>query len=808
MENINPIKLSGELSSCGGGINSSKAEILIVEDEAFIALQLKKQLESIGYNVAYMAASGEDAVLMAHQSNPDLVLMDITLSGEISGIEAVKQIRSVRNIPVIYLTAHSNEETLKQAKDTEPYGYLIKPVGSKELHNAIEIALIKHRTEMQLKSAVLKAREEEAKTRAIIAGIGDGVILQDTNYKIIYENQIQKDVSGEHIGEYCYEVHAGRTSICEGCPVEMSFRDGKIHKSERKIAAEKGTVYYEVTSSPLRDTSGEIIAAVKVIRDITSRKNTEDELLKHREKLSRLVEEKTTDLTSAIDLLKNEIMERRRTEDALRESERRYRELFNYINSGITIYEAVENGEDFVIKEFNPAGETIDKIRKEEIIGEKVTVVFPGVKEAGLFDVFQRVWKTGITEHHAVWFYDDRRISGWRDNHIYRLSNGELISVYNDITEQVVSAKRESALLSQLKTIFENFPVGILYLDDEYRIISTNKFFNDFTGFGDGELPGKKCYEAIGEYADDQAKKGSEKVCSFCRKEECTAIKKPVTMERPVKDKFIRVTTIPELDEKGNIYRFMEIVEDITDRKRAEAEAVRASHLAALGELAAGVAHEINNPINGIINYTQILLNKSIDGSRDREIMERIIKEGDRIANIVRNLLSFSRDSKGDRTPANIADIISETLGLIEVQLKKDGIMLIVDVPRTLPAVLVQPQQIEQVFLNIISNARYALNTKYLGTHENKILRITVKTSSDIPMSCIQIVFHDRGTGIEPEIINKVMNPFFSTKPGSAGTGLGLSISHGIISNHGGKLVINSVKDEFTEVNIELPVRY
>ncbi|MBI5664685.1 MAG: response regulator [Nitrospirae bacterium] len=808
MDEINLMKSSSQLSSREDENSFFKANVLIVEDEAIIAIELQKHLESMGYRVTSKAASGEDAVLMAREENPDLVLMDITLSGKISGIEAARQIRTSRNIPVIYLTAHSNEETLKQATQTEPYGYLIKPVGDKELHTAIEIALIKHRTEKQLRSAVSKAQEEEAKTKAIIAGIGDGIILQDTDYKIIYENQIQKDLSGSHLGDYCYKAYTGRNTICESCPVEMSFSDGQIHKGERSLATSKGTRHYELTSSPIRDTAGKIIAAVKVLRDITERKLIEEELLKHREKLTLLVEDRTSELTSAVDLLKNEIMERRKTEDALRESERRYRELFNYMSSGITVYESLENGDDFIIKDFNHAGEAIDKIRKQDIIGERLTKVFPGVKESGLFEVFKRVWRTGETEHHAIWYYDDKRISGWRDNHIYRLSTGELISVYNDITDQVISAERESALLRQLKTIFENFPVGIVYLDDKFRIISSNKFFDDFAGFREGELNGKICYEAVGEYADDPARKGTDKICSFCRKAECAGSKKPVTMERPIKDKFIRVTTIPELNEKGNIHRFMEIVEDITDRKRAEAEAVRASHLAALGELAAGVAHEINNPINGIINYTQILLNSGTEGNREHDIARRIIKEGDRIANIVRSLLSFARDNTGDRVPANIADIISETLGLIEIQLKKDGIRLVLDMPRTLPAVFVQPQQIEQVFLNIISNARYALNSKYDGTHDDKILGIFGQESKNGPRPCIQVVFHDRGPGIRPDILDKIMNPFFSTKPGGIGTGLGLSISHGIISDHGGRLLIDSVEGKFAKVTVELPVRH
>ena len=126
--------------------------------------------------------------------------------------------------------------------------------------------------------------------------------------------------------------------------------------------------------------------------------------------------------------------------------------------------------------------------------------------------------------------------------------------------------------LRELKSIFENIPFGIVYLDSEFRIVSSNKFFNDFAGFKEGELNGELCYEIVGEYSDDPTKKGLEKICSFCKKTECFKNKRLTVMERSLGDKIIIVTTIPELNEKGEICGFMEIVEDITERRRAEAE--------------------------------------------------------------------------------------------------------------------------------------------------------------------------------------------------------------------------------------------
>ncbi len=247
--------------------------------------------------------------------------------------------------------------------------------------------------------------------------------------------------------------------------------------------------------------------------------------------------------------------------------------------------------------------------------------------------------------------------------------------------------------------------------------------------------------------------------------------------------------------------------DEITDRRMAEAETIRTGQLAALGELAAGVAHEINNPINGIINYAQLLLNKSMPGSREQDIAARIIKESDRIAHIVRSLLSFAREGKEEKHPVSIQEIITDTLSLTETQLKKDGIKLEIDIPVNLPRIIAQPQQLEQVFLNIISNSRYALNQKYPGEHKNKILEIRCKERMISKKPYARISFNDRGTGIPEDILDKVMNPFYSTKPSNIGTGLGLSISHSIIKNHAGKLIIDSIEGKFTKVIIELPVK-
>jgi len=245
---------------------------------------------------------------------------------------------------------------------------------------------------------------------------------------------------------------------------------------------------------------------------------------------------------------------------------------------------------------------------------------------------------------------------------------------------------------------------------------------------------------------------------------------------------------------------------DITARKASVATAIRSEHLAALGEMAAGVAHEINNPINGIINYAQMMVNQTGPGDQLNDISRRIIGEGDRIAAIVASLLSFSRREAENRCPVSIKELLEEALTLTGSQLRKDGIALYVNIDHELLPVSARAQEIEQVFLNIINNSRYALNEKFKQTNESKILEIDVNMVADNGNPFIQAKFTDRGSGIPPHVIDKVMNPFFSTKPKGKGTGLGLSISHRIVENHGGKLKIESQQGEFTRVTLELPV--
>lgn len=258
-------------------------------------------------------------------------------------------------------------------------------------------------------------------------------------------------------------------------------------------------------------------------------------------------------------------------------------------------------------------------------------------------------------------------------------------------------------------------------------------------------------------------------------------------------------------DADGEINGLVCVGQDIT----VQAETMRAGHLASLGELAAGVAHEINNPMNSIINLAQLLLDEQQTEGHEAsgELLERIIKEGDRVSMIVRSLLSFARDEElKERHLAAIDDIIRETLTLTEIQLKKDGILIEWQVQQELPRIEGHFQQLQQVILNILNNARYALNQKFTGRHPAKRLCLTLEQRTLENRAWVSFECVDFGAGIPEDILGKVKNPFFSTKPAGSGTGLGLTISHGIVTDHGGKLMLESSFGEYTKVTLLLPV--
>ena len=259
----------------------SKAKILIVEDESLVALNIENRLLDLGYEIADVVATGEEAIAAATASQPDLVLMDVKLTGEIDGIQAAEAIRDRCNIPVIYLTAYGDEETLQRAKVTEPYGYIIKPFDAKELCSNVEISLYKHRRDAEIKS-----REQWCSTT--LRSIGDGVITTDKDGAIDFMNPVAEKLTGWHqseaLGKSLSQVfriidentggwaeNSAEKALETGDKVALGNHIILIAKDGRKIPIDD-------SAAPIKDEKGNVTGAVLVFHDIIERKQAEWEL--------------------------------------------------------------------------------------------------------------------------------------------------------------------------------------------------------------------------------------------------------------------------------------------------------------------------------------------------------------------------------------------------------------------------------------------------------------------------------------------------------------------------------------------------
>lgn len=228
--------------------------------------------------------------------------------------------------------------------------------------------------------------------------------------------------------------------------------------------------------------------------------------------------------------------------------------------------------------------------------------------------------------------------------------------------------------------------------------------------------------------------------------------------------------------------------------------------LEAIGTLAGGVAHEINNPLNGIMNYAQLIYDEAGADSDLGGYAEEIIQETERISNIVKNLLQFSRSEKQHFSLARTEDIILQTTSILKASFLKDHIDIEVSCDLNMPDIRCNSQQLRQVFLNLVTNARDALNEKYTGYDPAKILKVNCSSFKKDNKEWIRIIVEDSGNGIPEDIRGKIFEPFFSTKPKELGTGLGLAISYGIVQDHNGDIILETEEGKYTRFIVELPV--
>jgi PAS domain S-box-containing protein len=347
---------------------------------------------------------------------------------------------------------------------------------------------------------------------------------------------------------------------------------------------------------------------------------------------------------------------------------------------------------------------------------------------------------------------------------------------------------------SEWRTTFDSITDWVSIHDKDHKIKRVNTMCAKGFGLRPEEMIAKTCYEVY---------HGTDRPVKNCPHRRTMASGRPAIEEfyLPSKGVYLEITTSPVFDENNQIISTVHVGRDITERKKMEEQLIIADRLASIGELASGLAHELNNPLTSIIGFSQLLLQNEIP-ENIRKDLEVVQHEAQRTSEVVKNLLTFARKHTPVKAPVNVNTIIKKVLELRSYEQRVNNITLDIELSQDIPDVMADYFQLQQVFLNIIINAEHFMIEANRGGVLSIFTGFTGRASKNV-----RIVFSDNGPGIKPEELGHVFDPFFTTKEVGKGTGLGLSICHGIVSEHGGRIYAESTPGKGASFVVDLPAR-
>lgn len=485
-----------------------------------------------------------------------------------------------------------------------------------------------------------------------------------------------------------------------------------------------------------------------------------------------------------------DVTDERRARDAVARSEARYRNLVETATDAIGTLD--QSG---IFTSVNQAACEIVGYAREELLGRRVR----GLIDPDDVPSVRGHFLAALAGHARRYECRVRRRDGER--RLLSVTNTPLgqgnaivgvLAIARDIT---ADRERDVALVrseARYERLVETAPDAIFTVDLDGRFTSVNQTFERTIGRGRADVVGRH----YGDLLDDKQRARADAL--FAASVSGTAERAELRY-RDVTGSVRKgsVTTAPIL-EHGALVGILGIVRDVTEEHQLQMQLMQREKLAAVGQLVSGVAHELNNPLAGIMAFAQLLEASDGISADQRDALETIHKEAKRAAKIVSNLLLFARQRDPERTSTDLNQVMRDTLELRRYVLHTQGIDVVTDLDPDLPLVWADAFQLQQVVLNLITNAEHALRSAD-GT--KRIVLRTRRVGERVVASVA-----DTGPGIAPELLPQVFNPFFTTKEVGEGTGLGLSISDGIVRQHGGQIVVDSVPGRGVTFAIELPL--
>ena len=600
-----------------------------------------------------------------------------------------------------------------------------------------------------------KVASERAREEAILGAVSEGISIQDTSFRILYQNQLHKKILGDHPGAYCYKALQNREQICEGCHLAMTFKDGKTHTKERQILTDNGTIYLEVTASPMTDLSGKIIAGIDVVRDIT---------------------------------------ERRRNEIKLLESEKKYRELVETANSVILTWDTDGN-----ITFVNDFAERFFGFSKEELRGKNVVgTIVPETESSGrdLAQLMKEIQKAPDrfrdNENENITKDGTRVWVRWANKAMLD-EQGTLtgiLSVGNDITAR----KRAEEALQLTRFSVDHVADAVYWMDAQARIIDVNETACSMLGYTRNELLDLTVFDidpdfTAGRWVDAwEAVKGRGKMTIETR-------------HRTKDGRILPVEIMANYLSFGGKELDCAFVRDISQRKRAEEELFKAQKLESLGILAGGIAHDFNNLLTAILGNISLARMRMKNEDSLVKLLEEAEKASFHAKDLTQQLLTFARGGAPVKKAVSVERLIRDSAAF---SLRGSNIRSDFSFAENLWPVEIDAGQMVQVFNNILINACQAMPAG--GSIRIAAENDAVEPDDGMPLDegrYVKISIEDHGTGIAEEHLRNIFDPYFTTK--QQGSGLGLAITHSIIKNHDGHISVTSRLGQGTTFVIYLP---